>query len=90
VFGPGTWGSMQAWMLSNSSDAATDAKATLTPAPYNNAARARNMAGAVKCGAATYLIGGLYGKASVSRSDLVDRLSSSFGNVNATTIPKSF
>lgn len=76
-----TWGNIQAWILNDnySSTGSTnpnDGKATLSPAPYNNAARARDMAGAVKCGDSTYLIGGTYGHGTTfqNRGMLVDRL----------------
>lgn len=50
--------------------------ATLSPAPYNVPARSRDMAGAVKCGANAYLIGGSYGHGPSlqDRSRLLDRL----------------
>ncbi|HEY0546280.1 MAG TPA: kelch repeat-containing protein [Pyrinomonadaceae bacterium] len=72
-----TWGNMQAWILTdNYTGGANDGRATLAPAPYNDATRARDMAGAVKCGDATYLIGGTYGHGTTfqNRGLLVDKL----------------
>jgi hypothetical protein len=74
----GTWTNMQAWVLTDTYTGANDGYAKLTAAPYNDGTRARNDAGAVKCGDSTYLIGGTYGyggtSASLSRSKLVDKL----------------
>lgn len=75
--GPSTWGNIEAWILTdNYPGLFNDGRAKLTPAPYNNAARARDMAGAVKCGDSTYLIGGTYGHGTTfqNRGILVDRL----------------
>lgn len=74
----GTWTNMHAWVLTDTYGGANDGYAKLTAAPYNDGTRARNDAGAVKCGDSTYLIGGTYGyggtSASLSRSKLVDKL----------------
>ena len=74
--GPWTWGNIQAWILTDSYSGPNNGRAKLTAAPYNNAARARDMAGAVKCGSSTYLIGGTYGHGTTiqDRGMLVDRL----------------
>ncbi|HEX6182578.1 MAG TPA: kelch repeat-containing protein [Pyrinomonadaceae bacterium] len=71
-----TWGNIEAWILKDNYGGANDGQATLIPAPYNNPARARDMAGAVKCGNSTYLVGGTYGhgKTFQNRGNLVDRL----------------
>lgn len=71
----GTWASMQAWILSDIGGP-NDPRATLSPAPFNDPARIRNDAGAVKCGDATYLVGGTYGHGPTlaDRSHLVDKL----------------
>jgi hypothetical protein len=79
AFGAYTWGNIEAWILNDNYAGANDGKATLTPATYNTATRARDMAGAVKCGDATYLIGGTYGHGasfqtpSQNRGTLVDK-----------------
>lgn len=74
--GPWTWGNIEAWILKDNYAGSNNGKATLTAAPYNNAVRARDMAGAVKCGTSTYLIGGTYGHGTTfqNRGMLVDRL----------------
>jgi hypothetical protein len=74
--GPWTWGNIQAWVLNDNYTLPNDGNATLTPAPYNNAARARDMAGAVKCGDGMYLVGGTYGHGTTfqNRGMLVDKL----------------
>ncbi|HKV37122.1 MAG TPA: hypothetical protein VJP89_22465 [Pyrinomonadaceae bacterium] len=74
--GPWTWGNIQAWILTDNYSL-PNSTAKLTAAPYNNAARARDMAGVVKCGSSTYLIGGTYGHGPTfqNRGMLVDRLS---------------
>jgi hypothetical protein len=74
--GPWTWGNIQAWILNDNYTLPNNGKATLTPAPYNDAARARDMAGAVKCGNGMYLIGGTYGHGTTfqNRGMLVDKL----------------
>lgn len=79
--GPWTWGNIQAWVLNDNysttgSTNPNDGKATLSAAPYTDATRARDMAGAVKCGNSTYLIGGTYGHGTTfqNRGMLVDRL----------------
>lgn len=73
-----TWGNIQAWILIDSYSGPNNGRAKLTPAVYNNPARARDMAGVVKCGNATYLIGGTYGHGPTfqNRGMLVDRLGS--------------
>lgn len=72
----GTWSDMQAWVLNDTYGGANDGRATLTPSPFNNPARVRNDAGAVKCGDSTYLVGGTYGHGTTlaDRSKLVDKL----------------
>lgn len=72
----GTWSGMQAWVLNDTYGAANLARATLTPAPFNDPARVRNDAGAVKCGDSTYLIGGTFGHGPTAsdRGKLVDKL----------------
>lgn len=74
--GPWTWGNIQAWILSDNYSGPNNGRATLAAAPYTNAVRARDMAGAVKCGSSTYLIGGTYGHGTTfqNRGKLVDRL----------------
>lgn len=74
--GPWTWGNIQAWLLTDSYSG-PNGLGKLTAAPYNNAARARDMAGVVKCGNSTYLVGGTYGHGPTfqNRGMLVDRLS---------------
>jgi hypothetical protein len=74
--GPWTWGSIQAWILADNYSGPNNGRGKLTAAPYNNAARARDMAGVVKCGSSTYLIGGTYGHGPTfqNRGMLVDRL----------------
>jgi hypothetical protein len=88
--GPWTWGNIQAWILNdNYPGSANDGRATLTPAPYNDATRARDMAGAVKCGASTYLVGGTYGHGTTfqNRGLLVDKLGGlTYGPVKVTGI----
>lgn len=73
-----TWANMQAWILNDSYGSnPTVSNASLTAAPYNSPARARDNASAVKCGDATYLIGGTYGQAGTTfqnRGLFVDRL----------------
>jgi Kelch motif/Galactose oxidase, central domain len=85
VAGAWTWGNIQAWVLNDNYPPSPNVgKATLTPSTYNDPARARDMAGAVKCGDAAYLIGGTYGHGSTfqnpfqNRGQLVDRLSMLF------------
>jgi hypothetical protein len=75
--GPWTWGNIQAWTLTDNYSNPNVSIASLSPAPYTNATRARDMAGAVKCGSSTYLIGGTYGHGPTfqNRGMLVDRLS---------------
>lgn len=72
----GTWSGMQAWILNDTYGGQNDGRATLTPAPFYDAVRARNDTGAVKCGDSTYLVGGTYGHGSTlaDRSKLVDKL----------------
>lgn len=80
--GPSTWGNIQAWILTdNYSGSSNEPMAKLTPASYNNLTRARDMAGAVKCGDSTYLIGGTYGHGTTfqNRGSLVDRLTLASG-----------
>ncbi|HEV7903179.1 MAG TPA: kelch repeat-containing protein [Pyrinomonadaceae bacterium] len=85
-----TWGNIQAWILNdNYPGSPNDGRATLTPAPYNDATRARDMAGAVKCGDSTYLIGGTYGHGTTfqNRGMLVDKLGGqTFAPVKTTTM----
>lgn len=75
--GPWTWGNIQAWTLTDNYSGPNNGRGKLTAAPYNNAARARDMAGAVKCGNFTYLVGGTYGHGTTfqDRGMLVDRFS---------------
>jgi len=84
-----TWGNIQAWILQDDYSSTTTSLATFAPAPYNNSARARDMAGAVKCGSSTYLIGGTYGHGTTfqNRGMLVDRLAAStYGRVKAVDV----
>lgn len=76
--GPWTWGNIQAWSLIDNYSGVNNGMAKLSAAPYNNPARARDMAGAVKCGSSTYLIGGTYGHGTTfqNRGMLVDKLGS--------------
>lgn len=76
--GPWTWGNIQAWILTDSYSGPNIGRGKLTAAVYNNPARARDMAGVVKCGSSTYLIGGTYGHGPTfqNRGMLVDRLGS--------------
>lgn len=73
-----TWANMQAWILTDNYNNPTNvSKASLTAAPYNNAARARDNASAVKCSDVTYLIGGTYGQAGSTlqyKGKFVDKL----------------
>lgn len=88
--GPWTWGNIQAWTLTDNYSL-PNSTAKLTAAPYNNAARARDMAGVVKCGSSTYLIGGTYGHGPTfqNRGMLVDRLGSNIYGPVQTQINSS-
>lgn|GEM_PF-4342877 len=70
------WAYMHVWTLQDQYGGTGDGRAKLIDSPYMNAARARDMAGAVKCGSNTYLVGGNYGHGPSlqDRSKLVDRL----------------
>lgn len=73
-----TWANMQAWVLTdNYNNAPNISRASLSAAPYTNAARARDNGSAVKCGDVTYLIGGTYGKAGSTlqyKGNFIDKL----------------
>lgn len=72
-----TWDRFEAGRLVDSySNGSSNPTATLSSAPYVTPPRARDMAGAVKCGSFTYLVGGNYGHGSKlqDRSRLLDRL----------------
>jgi hypothetical protein len=87
--GPWTWGNIQAWVLKDDYSNPSVALARLSAAPYNNPVRARDMAGAVKCGTSTYLIGGTYGHGTTfqNRGMLVDRLGGAvFGPATSTGV----
>ena len=94
--GPWTWANIQAWVLTDNYSLPNNGRGTLTAAPYNNAARARDMAGAVKCGSSTYLIGGTNGHSPTFQNPgmFVDRLiDNTYGPVNSqinSSIKKNF
>lgn len=85
-----TWDRFEAGPLYDTySNNSSNASATLGSAPYITSARARDMAGAVKCSSSTYIVGGTYGHgvSLQDRSYLLDRLNEPGRLVPPPTIP---
>lgn len=70
------WDNLQAWILHDDYNLTSGTKAFLVDLPTNDASRARDRASAVKCGSATYLIGGTtwHPAFGVNAGHLVDKL----------------
>lgn len=86
------WSQMEVWTLTDTyGNVPQNGRAVLTPAPYPDPARARDMAGLVKCGSNTYLAGGNYGHGPSlqDRSRLLDRLGTALIRTNVqSTLPR--